>query len=141
MSHNSRRLCFGPSSYLPWGPPVPSCDSATCELSGAQSYRGREEIKIDIYLFFILHLAWCGLTAFQDLIIPSLRVLRSDASCEDLLPWVTFSSNGGLGCLFAEWQMEQLIDTVWEVGAPPTAVALPHNESWVPGACGTHNCD
>ena len=21
-------------------------------------------------------------------------------------------------CLFAEWQMEQLIDTVWEVGVP-----------------------
>lgn len=40
----------------------------------------------------------------------------------------------GTCCLFAEWQMEQLIDTVWEVGVP--SVALPHNESWAPGAGG-----
>lgn len=26
---------------------------------------------------------------------------------------------GKLGCLFAEQQMEQLIDTVWEVGTVP----------------------
>lgn len=43
-----------------------------------------------------------------------------------MLPWVTFSSNGGPRCLFAEWQMEQLIDTVWEVGiATPSAPRPP----------------
>ena len=59
-----------------------------------QGRDGFKQIRVGMCLVCSFHCPGCGPTTFQDLIIPSQRVLWSDASCEDLLPWVTFPSNG-----------------------------------------------